>query len=237
MQHGFVQERSYLTNLIEFFEEVMKMIDEGKAVDVVYVDFSKVFDKVPRISMGPLTFMIYVTDLEDNIAGLISKFVDDIKIGGVADSEQDRQRVQQDIDQLEAWSEKWQMEFNPKKCEVMQFGRSSTGGNHTVNDRSIRSIDMQRNLCVQVYRSLKVAAQVDKVVKKAYGILAFIRRGNEYKDRQVMLQLRPHLECRVQFWSPHYQKDVDVSERVQKMFTRMLPGMGDFSYEERLDRL
>lgn len=47
-QHGFVKGRSCLTNLIEFFEEVTKMIDEGKAVDVVYMDFSKAFDKVPH---------------------------------------------------------------------------------------------------------------------------------------------------------------------------------------------
>eukprot|EP00061_Rhincodon_typus_P009059 g32237.t1 len=47
-QHGFVRGRSCLTNLIEFFEEVMKIIDEGKAVDVVYMDFSKAFDKVPH---------------------------------------------------------------------------------------------------------------------------------------------------------------------------------------------
>eukprot|EP00061_Rhincodon_typus_P013288 g39571.t1 len=44
------------------------------------------------------------------------------------------------------------------------------------------------------------------------------RRGNEYKDKQVMLQLyrtliRPHLEHCIQFWSPHYQKDVDALER------------------------
>eukprot|EP00061_Rhincodon_typus_P012255 g37878.t1 len=31
--------------------------------------------------------------------------------------------------------------------------------------------------------------------------------------------------------------DVNDLERVQKRFTKMLPGMGDFSYEERLDRL
>ena len=31
-------------NLIEFFEEVTKIINEGRAVDVVFVDFSKVFD-------------------------------------------------------------------------------------------------------------------------------------------------------------------------------------------------
>eukprot|EP00061_Rhincodon_typus_P013424 g39794.t1 len=31
-----------------FFEEVMKRIDEGRAVDVIYMDFSKAFDKVPH---------------------------------------------------------------------------------------------------------------------------------------------------------------------------------------------
>ena len=84
--------------------------------------------------------------------------------------------------------------------------------------------------------------QVEKVVKKAYGMLAFIGRGIEFKNWQVMLQLyrtlvRPHLEYSVQFWSPHYQKDVEVLERVQKRFTRMLPGMEGISYEERLEKL
>ena len=37
-QHGFVGTRSCLTNLIEFFEEVTKIIDEGRAVDVVYMN-------------------------------------------------------------------------------------------------------------------------------------------------------------------------------------------------------
>ena len=40
-QHGFVSGKSCLTNLIEFFEGVTKKVDEGSAVDVVYMDFSK----------------------------------------------------------------------------------------------------------------------------------------------------------------------------------------------------
>ena len=49
-QHGFTRGRSCLTNLLEFFEEVYERIhvDEGKPVDVIYLDFAKAFDKVPH---------------------------------------------------------------------------------------------------------------------------------------------------------------------------------------------
>jgi len=113
---------------------------------------------------------------------------------------------------------------------------------YIVNGRTLKSIDRQRDLAVQVHRSLKVATQVEKVVKKAYGMLAFIGWGIEFKNWQLMLEpyrilLRPHFEYSVQFWSPHYQKDVEALERVQKRFTRMLPGMEGISYEEKLEKV
>ncbi|KAK4818148.1 hypothetical protein QYF61_007296 [Mycteria americana] len=45
-QHGFRKGRSCLTNLISFYVQVTCLMDEGKAVDVVYLDFSKAFDTV-----------------------------------------------------------------------------------------------------------------------------------------------------------------------------------------------
>ena len=291
-QHGFVKGRSCLTNLIEFFEEVTKCVDEGRAVDVIYMDFSKAFDKVPhgrlmkKVRMcgiegkladwignwlsdrrqrvvvdgkfsdwrpvasgvpqgsvlGPLLFVIFINDLEEGAEGWISKFADDTKIGGVVDEVEGCCRLQRDIDRMQSWAEKWQMEFNPDKCEVIHFGRTNLNVDYRVKGRVLKNVEEQRDLGVHIHRSLKVATQVDRAVKKAYGVLAFINRGLEFKNRGVMLQLyrtlvRPHLEYCVQFWSPHYKKDVEALERVQRRFTRMLPGLEGRSYEERLREL
>ena len=50
-QHGFRSKRSCLTNLLEFMEIVLNHVDEGRPVDVIFLDFQKAFDKVPHIRL------------------------------------------------------------------------------------------------------------------------------------------------------------------------------------------
>jgi len=43
-QHGFMKGRYCLTNLISFYDQVTYLMDKGKAVDIIYLEFSKAFD-------------------------------------------------------------------------------------------------------------------------------------------------------------------------------------------------
>ena len=47
-QHGFMKRKSCLTNLVDYLDKLTKLIDDGHNVDVLYLDFSKAFDKVPH---------------------------------------------------------------------------------------------------------------------------------------------------------------------------------------------
>ena len=47
-QQGFISKRSCLTNLLQFIETVTDYVDQGYPVDVILLDFQKVFDKVPH---------------------------------------------------------------------------------------------------------------------------------------------------------------------------------------------
>ena len=46
-QHGFMKNRSCLTNLLQFLETITDYIGKGYPVDVIYLEFQKAFDNVP----------------------------------------------------------------------------------------------------------------------------------------------------------------------------------------------
>lgn len=47
-QHGFIRGRSCLTYLLSFFDKVIHLVDQGKLVDVMFLDFSNSFNTLSR---------------------------------------------------------------------------------------------------------------------------------------------------------------------------------------------
>ena len=62
------------------------------------------------------------------------------------DSEEGFQRLQRGLDQLEKRAEKWKMEFNAERCEILHFGRTNQSRTYRVNGRTLKSAVEQRDL-------------------------------------------------------------------------------------------
>ena len=58
-------------------------------------------------------------------------------------------RLQRDIDKLQSWAERWQMELNAEKCEVIHFGRSNRITEYWANGK-ILVVWMSREISVSM---------------------------------------------------------------------------------------
>ena len=96
-------------------------------VDNATPDIASVTSGVPQGTvLGPTLFLIYINDIADNITSNIRLFADDCVLYRTINSTADNLALQQDLDKLELWSNTWQMDFNVKKCAIMQFTTPST---------------------------------------------------------------------------------------------------------------
>ena len=291
-QHGFRQKRSCLSNLLEFFHNMFSIYDSSRAIDIIYLDFQKAFDKVPHKKLmtkvralgiigetadwiedwltgrkqrvvingeasdwaditsgvpqgsvlGPLLFLIYINDIDIGLTSRIAKFADDTKLGTNSANPREVEALQNDLNRLGEWSDKWQMPFNCGKCKVMHIGDKNPQANYSLLGNEIASVAQEEDLGVIISNDLKFTNQTIKVEKKAQKLIGYIKRQFSYRNKEMVLQLytslvRPHLEYAVQFWSPSLRKDIDRLEAVQARATKLVPSIRQFGYRRRLERL
>ena len=67
--------------------------------------------------LGPMLFLLFVNDLPDWIRSSIKMFADDTKLWTAIKSVTDSKELQDDLNCLKSWSDKWLLRFNPENVK------------------------------------------------------------------------------------------------------------------------
>ena len=217
-----------------------RVVLNGEASELAAVESG-----VPQGSvLGPILFDIFINDI-DLMAALIDilrKFDDDTKLGKIIMTVEDSAVLQNCLDMLVAWADKWGMKFNTGKCKVMHVGNSNQEIQYTMGGTVLESTEAERDIGVLVSSSMKPTKQCQKAAQTASSVLGEITRAFHYRDRKTFVKLykqyvRPHLEFAVTAWSPWTEADKECLEKVQMKAVKMISGMASHDYKDRLAEL
>ena len=85
-------------------------------------DYQQVLFGIPQGSvLGALLFVIYINDMPQNIESEIHLFADDTEFYREIKDYNDAVAIQNDLNSLNTWSEKWLLKFHPDKCVILRI--------------------------------------------------------------------------------------------------------------------
>lgn len=147
-------------------------------------------------------------------------------------AKQDCLDLQKDLDKLQEWAEKWQLNFHPDKCKIMIIGHGHPEFNYTLTTAAgtnpLECSHVEKDLGIHIDDQLRFTQHIQKSVSNTNKLLGVIRRTYQYLDKTTFLHLykglvRPSLEYGVAVSSSKYQYDIDAVEPVQRRATRVEP--------------
>ena len=154
-------------------------------------------------------------------------------------SDEDREKLQQDIDELLIWSKKWQLPFNESKCKVMHYGKTNRKAHYNLGGVQIVEVSEEKDLGVTFDQQLSFGTNASKVVVAANSTLGFINRHFRHIESTAIHDyktlVRPKVEYCMTVAQPVYKKDKEKIERVQHRATKLVLGMENEAYSERLE--
>ena len=179
--------------------------------------------------LGPLLFLVYVNDLPDNLSSSVRLFADDCIVYREIKNSQDAQTLQEDVDRLCLWEEKWQMGFNHSKCYSMRVTHKAKPlvTPYRMRDSILEEVSHHPYLGVELSSDLTWNRHINQVSLKANRVLGVLRRNLSccsIQSREVAYKalVRPLLEYCQTVWDPYQRVNIDCVERVQRRAARFV---------------
>ena len=230
-------------HVLDWVEDFLTGRQQRVAVEGNHSRWSLVKSGVPQGSvLGPLLFLVYVNDLPTVVQCQAKLFADDTKVYCSGRDGAMRPLLQDDLDTLVQWSDRWQLPFNEAKCKAFHVGSDTPDYAYFMRGIQLEWSLVEKDLGVHVDSDLKYRKQASEAVSKASRVLAVIKRSFALIDRTTLPLLykalvRPHLEYGNLVWGPHNSADQQLVERVQRRATRAVPDLRDRPYQDRLRAL
>ena len=208
----------------------------------------KVTSGVPQGSvLGPTLFIYYINDLPLVINNTKVKiFADDTKVYKGINDQDDTIILQNAIDNMFQWTQKWLLQFNKDKCKILHLGKNNPKHKYTIGEDCNKVIldetDLEKDLGIFIDPNLDFKKHIKNIVKKASYSSYKILKNFSYKTSNILVPLfktlvRPILEYGNSVWTNSLKKYMTKVENVQRKFTKHIKGMSDLPYEERLKRI
>ena len=183
---------------------------------------------VPQGSvLGPILFLIYINDLPEEVCSQVRLFADDTALYLTLESEDDSSTLLNDLNILSAWETRWDMGFNPSKCQVVHVtgSKKPVKRDYILHGQVLESVTSARYLWVDISGSLSWNPHVDRITGNANRTLGFVRRNIKTKMSKVRetayhTLVRPQLEYASAVWDPHTKVRTSQIEQVQRRAAR-----------------
>ncbi len=226
---------------LDWIQDFLSNRTQKVCVDGDFSESGSVTSGVPQGSvLGPLLFLLFINDLPKHIRNCIVKlFADDCKIYFAFKPNLASNLLQNALDSMAVWSMSSQMKIQPPKCGVLHLGKNNPKIEYRFNDCIIPAVDSVRDLGIIMTTNLSFDQHIETITKSANLTANLILRSFKYKNPKFMMQMfnvfvRSKLEYASQIWNPHHAYLIERIEKIQRRFTKRLPGLRDLSYGERL---
>ena len=132
--------------------------------------------------LGPLLFSLHINDIMSDIESEIRLFADDCVYYREIKDIGDALKLQKDIDRLGIWARKWDMRFQPVKCNMVQLTKkhNKIDASYTLEGRVLKNVESIKYLGVTNTSDLKWNSHIRNVYSKANRTLGFLRRNSTH---------------------------------------------------------